>query len=160
MIPRAVAVIALLALAGGGAVPHPADLPAWRVAPAAEDSLKALWARSMATRREAVACLGGIIGPDTVHVTSALPLAEAPADSLTADAQLSLSDCGPPRWIGTAHTHVRSTDGEEPAPRFSPSDRTVMSLWSTRWGRQGAFCVLYSEKRAHCEVYPPGSNPR
>ena len=160
MIPRVVAVLALLAAAGGSAPPPAAELPAWRVAPAAEDSLKALWARSIAARREAVACLGGVIGPDTVHVTSALPLAGSPADSLTADAQLSLTDCGPPRWIGTAHTHVRSTDGDEPATRFSPSDRTVMSLWSTRWGRQGAFCVVYSEKRAHCEVYPPTSNPR
>lgn len=160
MIPRAGAVCALLALGSTALSPRGPDLPAWRIAPPAEDSLKALWARSIATRREAVACLGGVIGSDTVHVTSALPLADAPADSLTADAQLSLSDCGPPRWIGTAHTHVRSTDGDEPATRFSPSDRTVMSLWSTRWGRQGAFCVLYSEKRAHCEVYPPGSNPR
>lgn len=135
-------------------------LPAWRVAPSAEDSLKALWARSIADRREAVACLGGTVTPDTVHVTDALPLAEATADSLTADAQVSLTDCGPPRWIGTAHTHVRATDSDQPAPRFSASDRTVMSLWSTRWGRPGAFCVLYSEKRAHCEVYPPAPNSR
>lgn len=160
MIPRALPLLAVLALGGSSASLVRSSLPAWRVAPAAEDSLKALWARSIATRREAVACLGGVLGPDTVHVTSALPLGEAPADSLTADAELSLTDCGPPRWIGTAHTHVRSTDGEEPATRFSPSDRTVMSLWSTRWGRQGAFCVLYSEKRAHCEVYPPASKPR
>jgi hypothetical protein len=106
-----------------------------------------------------VACLGGTIGADTVHVDRALPLASA-SDSLTADAELSLSDCGPPDWVGTAHTHIRSTDGEEPASRFSAADRTVMSLWSTRWGRAGAFCVLYSEKRAHCEVFPPASNPR
>ena len=151
--------VLLLGLGAGSWGPGPVALPAWKVAPAAEDSLKVLWARSVAARREAVACLGGTVGPDTVYIERALPL-PSPSDSLTADAELSLSDCGPPEWVGTAHTHVRSTDGEEPATQFSPGDRTVMSLWSTRWGRSGAFCVLYSEKRAHCEVYPPASNPR
>lgn len=137
-----------------------AEAPGWRVTPAAEDSLKVLWARSVAERKEAVACLGGTIGEDTVYLEAARPLPGVDADSLSANAELSLSDCGPPAWIGLAHTHVRSTDADEPANRFSAQDRTVMSLWATRWGRQGAFCVLYSARRAHCEVYPPVSNPR
>ena len=31
----------------------------------------------------------------------------------------------------------------------------VMSEWTTRWGGQGAFCLVYSERNMHCEVYPP-----
>lgn len=130
-------------------------LPGWSFTRVAQDSLASLWSGSLAERREAVACIGGVIGSDSVWVDRALPLAFPQSDSLTADAERSLALCGPPDWIGTAHTHIRSTDDPSPAPRFSPADRVVMSLWSNRWSRAGAFCVLYSEKKAHCEVYPP-----
>lgn len=136
------------------------SLPAWSFTDLAQDSLSVLWARSVAERKEEVACIGGTVGSDTVHVHRALPLAFPQSDSLTADAERSLAACGPPEWIGTAHTHIRSTDDPTPAPRFSPADRVVMSLWSNRWSRAGAFCVLYSEKAAHCEVYPPQSPHR
>ncbi len=132
------------------------SLPEWSFARPAQDSLAVLWSRSQAERRETVACVGGTIGVDSVWIERALPLAFPQSDSLTADAEKSLAACGQPDWIGTAHTHIRSTDDPSPAPRFSAADRIVMSLWSQRWGRAGAFCVLYSEKAAHCEVYPPG----
>ena len=35
-----------------------------------------------------------------------------------------------------------------------------MSEWSKRNGRAGAFCVLYSPKGAHCEVWPPRVKPK
>ena len=152
--------LALLLALLGDTEARAQSLPAWNFTRIAEDSLVALWSRSVAERREVVACLGGIVGSDTVQVGRALPLVLARADSLTAAAEPSLATCAPPEWIGTAHTHVRSTDADEPAPRFSPADRGVMSLWSTRWSRAGAFCVLYSDKRAHCEVYPPQVAPR
>jgi hypothetical protein len=136
------------------AVPGQA-LPKWRFAQPAKDSLKHLWTESIATKSEHVGCLGGRIDLDTVRVERVLPLDAAPGDSLTAPAELSLATCGPPRWIGTVHTHVRSTDDPAPAPRFSPDDRNVMSLWSRQWRRRGAFCVIYSDRGAHCEVYPP-----
>jgi hypothetical protein len=98
----------------------------------------------------------GRLGTDTVFVDRAILLDDAPGDSLNAPAELSLATCGPPTWIGTVHTHVRSTDDPAPAPRFSGSDRVVMSVWSVRWRSKGAFCVLYSDRGAHCEVYPPG----
>jgi hypothetical protein len=122
--------------------------------PAAKQGLQALWALSLTTRREQVACLGGTIGPDIVQVTRILQLDEY-SDSLTASAQRSLTRCAPPEWIGTVHSHVRSTDDTMPAGRFSAGDRMVMSAWTTRWGGQGAFCILYSAQSAHCEVYPP-----
>lgn len=131
-----------------------AQLPRWVVGPGARPVLEDLWRESVAARAERVACLGGAIGPDTVRITSAEPLEPERADSLHAHAAASIARCGPPRWIGTAHTHVRSTDDPEPVGRFSPGDRAVMSEWSRRWGRAGAFCVLYSPKAAHCEVYP------
>lgn len=132
------------------------SLPKWVVAPEAKDSLARLWTESIATQREHVGCLGGRLGPDTVFVDRALLLDDAPGDSLNASAELSLATCGPPAWIGTVHSHVRSTDDPAPAPRFSGSDRVVMSVWSERWRSKGAFCVLYSDRGAHCEVYPPG----
>lgn len=159
MMKRAWIAIAVLASLCASSA-HSQVLPAWTFTHAAQDSLAALWSRSLQHRREEVACLGGMLLTDTVRVELALPLPYAQSDSLTADAERSLATCGPPQWIGTAHTHVRSTDDPSPAPRFSPADRVVMSLWSGRWGRAGGFCVLYSERAAHCEVYPPAPAPR
>ena len=130
-------------------------LPKWLIAPEAKDSLKRLWTESVAANREHVGCLGGMVGLDTVRVDRVILLDEAPGDSLNAPAELSLATCGPPQWIGTVHTHVRSTDDPHPAPRFSPDDRVVMSVWSRQWRSKGAFCVVYSDRGAHCEVYPP-----
>lgn len=132
------------------------SLPRWVIAPEAKDSLARLWAESIAVQREHVGCLGGRIDVDTVFVERVILLEAAAGDSLNAPAELSLATCGPPGWIGTVHSHVRSTDDPAPAPRFSGSDRVVMSVWSERWRSKGAFCVLYSDRGAHCEVYPPG----
>ncbi len=142
--------LALLALAGTAG----AQQASWVMGPAAKQGLQELWALSLTTRREQVACLGGVIGSDIVQVTRILQLDEY-SDSLTASAQLSLTRCAPPEWIGTVHSHVRSTDDTMPAGRFSAGDRMVMSAWTARWGGQGAFCILYSAQNAHCEVYPP-----
>ena len=131
-----------------------AQQQAWVMSPEAKLALQQLWATSLTVRREQVACLGGTIGPDSVVVTRIKPVNE-PSDSLNASAQISLATCAPPEWIGTVHSHVRSTDDADPASRFSPEDRRVMSAWTTRWGGQGAFCLVYSERSMHCEVYPP-----
>lgn len=132
-----------------------AQLPTWIIESAAGPALKRLWQESVAARSERVGCLGGRIGTDTVWITVAAPVTTA-ADSLGAGAEASLVQCAPPRWIGTVHTHIRSTDDPEPVARFSPGDRAVMSAWVERWGRKGAFCILHSPKAAHCEVYPAG----
>jgi hypothetical protein len=124
------------------------------VGPEAKPVMRDLWTRSLDLRREQVACIGGIIRPDTVFVLRLLPVNES-SDSLTATSDSSLAICAPPAWMGTVHTHVRSTDDEEPATRFSPGDRAVMSAWAERWGGQGAFCLVYSARSMHCEVYPP-----
>lgn len=151
----AVAILATLATPAAAR----AQLPTWVVDSAAGPALKRLWQDSEAARAERVACLGGTIGPDTVWITAAAPVATA-ADSLGAGAEASLAQCAPPRWMGTVHTHIRSTDDSEPVARFSPGDRAVMSAWVERWGRKGAFCILHSRKAAHCEVYPPGAPTR
>jgi hypothetical protein len=121
--------------------------------------LASLWAESRAAHEERVGCLGGRIAAETVYVDSARLLPAARADSLTADGRVSIEACDAPVWMGSVHSHIRSTDDTTPVGRFSPGDRTVMSLWVGRWDRQGAFCVLYSEHDAHCELYPPG-DPR
>ncbi len=131
--------------------------PGWSLAQAAKNGFADLWDASVADRREYVACLGGWLEGDTVHVTEVLPLEVAQADSLTAEAQESIEVCGPPDWIGTVHTHIRSTDDDRPSGFFSPSDRAVMSAWVARWRQQGAFCLLHSDQAAKCEVYPPGT---
>ncbi len=148
--------VALLLLSLVPSILPAQSLPRWVIAPEAKDSLARLWAESIAAHREHVGCLGGRLGTDTVFVDRAMLLDDAPGDSLNAPAELSLATCGPPTWIGTVHSHVRSTDDPAPAPRFSGSDRVVMSVWSVRWRSKGAFCVLYSDRGAHCEVYPPG----
>jgi hypothetical protein len=146
----------LLALLGMA----PAGLPSWQLSDAAEAGFQEIWSTSVAERRERVGCLGGVITDDTVHVVRVRMLTVGESDSLTASAETSLGECAAPEWIGTVHTHVRSTDSDDPAPRFSPGDRTVMSEWSRRNGRTGAFCVLYSPKGAHCEVWPSRVEPR
>jgi hypothetical protein len=151
---RAIGVMILLALA---ARPGAAQQARWVMGPQAKLGVQELWARSVATRREQVACLGGFLGADTVHVNRLQPVDE-PSDSLNASAQLSLASCAPPEWIGVVHSHVRSTDDDTPASRFSPGDRAVMSEWTQRWGGQGAFCLVYSTQNMHCEVYPPRRN--
>ncbi len=104
--------------------------------------------------------MGGSIAGDTVFLVRVKLLPDGESDSLTAGAEASLGECAAPEWIGTVHTHVRSTDSEEPVARFSPGDRAVMSEWARRYERAGAFCVLYSRKGAHCEVWPPRKPPR
>ncbi len=146
-------------VAAAAPAPAHAQLPTWIIDSAAGPALKRLWQESEAARAERVACLGGTIGADSVWVTAAAPVTTT-ADSLGAAAEASLEQCAPPRWIGTVHTHIRSTDDSEPVARFSPGDRAVMSAWVERWGRKGAFCLLHSSKAAHCEVYPPGAPAR
>ena len=145
----------LLALLGMA----PAGLPSWQLSDAAKVGFQEIWSSSVAERRERVGCLGGVITDDTVHVVRVRMLTVGESDSLTASAETSLGECAAPEWIGTVHTHVRSTDSDDPAPRFSPGDRTVMAEWSRRNGRAGAFCVLYSPKGAHCEVWPSRVEP-
>ncbi len=99
-----------------------AQQQAWVMGPQAKLALQELWATSLTMRREQVACLGGTVGPDSVVVTRIKPVNE-PSDSLNASAQISLATCAPPEWIGTVHSHVRSTDAAAPASRFSPEDR-------------------------------------
>ncbi|MGH7518585.1 MAG: hypothetical protein ACREOC_14155 [Gemmatimonadales bacterium] len=137
-----------------------ATLPSWHLSDAAKEGFREIWSTSVAERRERVGCMSGVITDDTVHIVRVQMLPEGESDSLTASAEVSLGECTAPEWIGTVHTHVRSTDSDDPAPRFSPGDRTVMSEWSKRNGRAGAFCVLYSRKGAHCEVWPSRAKPR
>ncbi len=143
-----------LAMGLPGTLPAQAQ-PEWVLSQAAKNGFADLWDASTRERRELVACLGGSREVDTVRVLTLGPLDLEQSDSLTAEALGSIERCGPPDWIGTIHTHIRSTDDERPAPRFSPSDRVVMSEWVARWGAPGAFCVLYSDRAAQCEVYPP-----
>ncbi len=150
------AAVVLAAVAGFAAV----DAESWRLSDAARAGFREIWTTSVAERRERVGCMGGTIMRDTVYVDRVRLLPEGDSDSLTASADPSLAACAWPEWIGTVHTHVRSTDSQDPAPRFSPGDRAVMSEWSKRYGRAGAFCVLYSTKGAHCEIWPARRAPR
>ena len=128
--------------------------PAWVFTPEAGATIRRVWELSIRAEQERVACMAGVVGADTVVIAGVQSLEPDEADSLTANAEASLEQCGPPQWIGTIHTHVRSTDDPAPSPHFSGHDRVVMSLWASRWRRPGAFCVAYSPRAAHCEVYP------
>lgn len=132
----------------------------WQLSDAAKAGFKTIWTTSVDEGRERVGCMSGSIEGDTVYVARVKLLPDGPSDSLTAAAEISLAECAAPEWIGTVHTHVRSTDSEEPVARFSPGDRAVMSEWAKRYERAGAFCVLYSAKGAHCEIWPPRTAPR
>lgn len=155
MVHRAASLLILLWLLPAGRLAGQ-EQPTWELSREAKNGLADLWEASVTSRREAVACLGGRLEGDTVHVTAVQPLELAASDSLTAGAEESLARCGPPEWIGTVHTHIRSTDDDRPSANFSAADRGVMSAWSGRWSAQGAFCLLHGDGIAKCEVYPPG----
>ena len=134
-------------------VPRPEPPPSrFRFAPDASAGLRTLWSRSIAEKREYVACLGGTILRDSVLVERVFALEPTGSDSLGVSAQSSIDTCGPPLYQGTVHTHVALMDGARPYERFSGSDRGVMLMWWRRWQQDGMFCVLYSAQDAYCEV--------
>lgn len=116
----------------------------------ARTALHDLWLESVAAQEERVACIGGHFDGDIFHVTHARRVDTPQADSLRSSAGPSLDACGPPLWLGTAHTHIALYRGY-PYATFSMSDRAVMGLWRTRWKMEGVFCVLFSENQAYCE---------
>ncbi len=64
----------------------------------------------------------------------------------------SVEQCGPPRWSGTVHSHIALYTDDRPSTRFSGQDRIAMRLWYDRWQADGVFCLVYSERDAHCEA--------
>jgi hypothetical protein len=145
--------VAILLVCGNRAGPIPS---AFRFDADASPGLHRLWENSVAAKTEQVACLAATIDSDTVKISGILPLAPAPSDSLGVSAVASLERCGPPRWRGTLHTHVALRDGQRPYSLFSGADRGVMMMWWRRWGVDGVFCLLYTDKDAICEIEGPG----
>jgi hypothetical protein len=140
----------LLAAATGPPIPK-----AFHFQPSATPQLHELWEGSSRQKVERVACLAASIQGDTVQISGVLPLGPAPSDSLGVSAEASLENCGPPRWLGTIHTHIALKDGQRPYSLFSGADRGVMMLWWRRWEVAGVFCLLYSEKDVICEIEGP-----
>ena len=126
--------------------------PPFRFSPEAGAGIRALWDESVAAQAERVACLGATIENGVVHVTRVLALPPDAADSMGISATSSIDRCGPPEWAGTLHTHVATYDERGPSRRFSGQDRTAMRMWYDRWHADGVFCVVYSERDAHCEA--------
>jgi hypothetical protein len=150
-LPVSAAVSLLLASSG-----RPGPIPsAFRFDAGASPELHSLWENSMRAKTEQVACLSATIDSDTVQISGVFPLAPAPSDSLGVSAGASLDTCGPPQWRGTVHTHVALRDGQRPYSLFSGSDRGVMMLWWRRWGVDGVFCLLYTDKDVICEIEGP-----
>jgi hypothetical protein len=125
---------------------------AFRFSPEAGRALRALWDSSLAAREERVACLASSIRNDTVFVAAIAPVESESADSMGISATASVERCGPPQWTGTVHTHIALYTDDLPSTRFSGQDRIAMRLWYDRWHTDGVFCLVYSERNAHCEA--------
>jgi hypothetical protein len=125
---------------------------AFRFSPEAGRALRALWDSSLAAREERVACLASSLRNDTVFVSAIEPLEPEGADSMGISATASVERCGPPQWSGTVHTHIALYTDDQPSTRFSGQDRIAMRLWYDRWHADGVFCLVYSERDAHCEA--------
>jgi hypothetical protein len=130
---------------------RPGGPQALAIAPETRESMRELWAASMAARSERVACLASVVDGDTLRITGIEPLA-AGADSGAVSAGASLERCGPPEWQGTVHTHIPIAEGRRANGIFSGADRGVMLMWWQRWKTDGTFCLLYAEDQAHCEI--------
>lgn len=124
----------------------------FRFSAEAGKALKEMWRESLAARQERVACLSADVRDDTVQVRGILRIEPDAADSVGVSATASIEQCGPPEWSGTVHTHVALYTDEGPSRRFSGQDRAVMRLWYDRWRTDAVFCVVYSERSAHCEA--------
>ena len=116
----------------------------------ARSSLQELWANSIAAKEERVGCIGGYRREGVAIITRVRLLVPEGADSSNVLAARSLTDCRPPNWFGTVHTHIAKFQGL-PYVTFSAPDRNVIMLWHERWKIDGVFCVLYSDSAAHCE---------
>lgn len=130
----------------------PQARPTFRFSPEAGGALRALWNSSLAAREERVACLASSIRNDTVFVSAIAPLEPEGADSMGISATASVERCGPPQWSGTVHTHIALYTDDRPSTRFSGQDRIAMRLWYDQWRADGVFCLIYSERDAHCEA--------
>ncbi len=97
-------------------------------------------------------CLASSIRNDTVFVSGVRPLEPEQADSMGISALSSVEQCGPPAWSGTVHTHIALYTDDSPSSRFSGQDRVAMRLWYDRWHSDGVFCLIYSDRNAHCEA--------
>jgi len=139
------------AQAGAATPSDPVGDSAFRFSAEARGPLHDLWATSLAVKQERVACLGGYIDHDVVHITRIEVLAPSRADSANISAIASLRECSAPGWLGTVHTHIAKFHGL-PYTIFSAPDRYVMTLWRERWKARGVFCILYSDVDATCEL--------
>ncbi len=151
--------LTLLAMLGAGAAALGRPAPdAFLIEPDARVELHRLWAASLESRTERVACLASTIENDTVRITRVRPLENQEVDSVAVGAKASLDICGPPAWQGTVHTHIALNSRHQPNARFSGADRGVMLSWGQRWRSQGTFCLLYAETGVHCELSGPSGS--
>lgn len=123
----------------------------FRFGTGARTALQSLWRTSDGVKRERVACIGGYQHGGITYITRVSEVSASGGDSLHAPAAVSLQECRPPEWLGTVHTHVARLDGI-PYVTFSGADRGVMREWHSMWRVGGVFCVLYDDRRAHCEA--------
>ena len=123
----------------------------FRFGTGARNSLQSIWRASDAVKQERVACIGGYQHGGITYITRVEVLTASDGDSLNAPARASLQECRPPEWLGTVHTHVARFDGI-PYVTFSGADRGVMRQWHSMWREAGVFCVVYDDRRAHCEA--------
>jgi hypothetical protein len=118
--------------------------------PEAREALRLLWARSLASHTEHVACIGGQSTNGVAYITRVEELPST-ADSFNVSAVASLRECAPPNWNGTVHTHIALNNGQ-PYIVFSGADRAVMSMWRRQYHDEGVFCILYNSWQANCEA--------
>jgi hypothetical protein len=123
----------------------------FRFGTAARTTLRTLWQTSTDVKQERVACIGGYRHEGITYITRVAMVTGASADSLSVAATASLLECGPPEWLGTIHTHIATKEGI-PYVTFSGADRGIMMRWESMWRMDGVFCVLFDERRAHCEA--------
>ncbi len=141
-----------MALCPAAAAQDSSSRARFRFSAEAGATLLALWKESQAAHEERAACLAADIVGDTVFVNRILRVEPEAADSMGISAVGAIERCGPPEWDGMVHTHVALYTEDSPSQRFSGQDRTAMRMWYDRWRSDGVFCVVYSEKSAHCEA--------
>jgi hypothetical protein len=149
---RAAGWLVMALLCPAAAAQQQAPQPSFRFSSEAGAALRSLWTESVAAQQERAGCLAADIRGDTVFVSRILRVEPDAADSMGVSALASIERCGPPEWNGTVHTHVVLYSDEGPSRRFSGQDRVVMRMWYDRWRADGVFCVVYSDRNAHCEA--------
>lgn len=134
-----------------------------------------LWDEAERQEREKLACLDADveeIPSDTMLIwtINRIKQVKVKSDKGAISHSTSLSECEPPEFVGTVHTHLAdsipnpSGSGylQGPFKKFSPGDYAAQDAWANVWEdkaqeagmRWSLWCIMFSDEGMNCIARP------